>query len=44
MELLMPVLLIFIIGGFFLYNPLRRKFKGIIGVGDPTCWPRGSWC
>lgn len=33
MELLMPVLLIFIIGGFFLYNPLRRKFKGIIGVG-----------
>lgn len=33
MEILMPFLLLFIVGGFFLYNPLRRKFKGIIGVG-----------
>lgn len=33
MGMMLPVLLIFILGGFFLYNPLRRKFRGIIGVG-----------
>lgn len=33
MEALMPILLIFILGGFFLYNPIRRKWSGIIGVG-----------
>ena len=33
MEVLMPVLLVFIIAGFFLYNPVRRKYNGIIGVG-----------
>lgn len=33
MELLMPVLLIFILGGFFLYNPVRKKYSSIIGVG-----------
>lgn len=33
MELLMPIFLVFIVGGFILYNPLRKKYKGIIGVG-----------
>ena len=33
MELLMPVLFIFILGGFFLYNPVRKKYSSIIGVG-----------
>lgn len=33
MEILMPILLIFIFAGFFLYNPIRKKWRGIIGVG-----------
>ena len=32
MEVLMPFLLIFILGGFFLYNPVRRKYSGVVGV------------
>lgn len=32
MEILMPFLLILILGGFFLYNPMRRKYSGVIGV------------
>lgn len=33
MEILIPVLLIFIVGSFFLYNTVRRKYREIIGVG-----------
>lgn len=33
MEALIPILLIFIFAGFFLYNPIRRKWSGIIGIG-----------
>ena len=32
MEVLMPIMLIFVLGGFFLYNPVRRKYSGVIGV------------
>lgn len=33
MEIFMPFLLILILGGFFLYNPVRKKYSSIIGVG-----------